>query len=198
MPVVELEANIEIVVVLGNANNVEAFQLERRDLMPLIQHMPPGKAWSVFGETVLNALLTGLARCFGRINVLERLVIRQFDPMTATFGLADWERVLALDGGEMDLADRRAAVISAVRARGGQSIPYWMELLKSFGYSNVEITPLENRFRCGDRIRKRIQNNYWAFAFRISADSIPNLDEAMMARVRGGVRATVYVDFNLT
>jgi len=198
MPAVAIQVDIELPIAVGSSNEMGAEQLEQRDLEPIIQHMPSGAAWSMVPGRVLFDLLAGVARCFGRINVIERLMVRQLDPMVATYGVNDWERLYALAPGGMDIGARRAAIIAAIRARGGQSIPYWTALLESFGYTNVVVTPLENRFRCGDRIRKRLQSNYWAFAFRISADSIPELDDAMMARVRRGVRATVYIDFVLT
>jgi len=164
----------------------------------LVQHLPTGLAWVFEEDTAMGRLVTGVAKCFGRIDVFERAVVRQLDPRTADFGLVDWERVLRLDLAGLTLAQKRTKVMAAVRARGGQSIPYWTAFLEGLGYENVVVESLEDRFRCGDRIRKRLQGHAWAYTIKISANSIPDLDEQMMASVKKAAKTTTIVHFELT
>lgn len=172
--------------------------LSERHLQPLVQLMPQGVAWNYRPGSRLLDLLRGVARTFGRVDVGYRSLPRQLDPHTVTWAIADWERLLEISGGDLTLAERRLKVLAALRARGGQSGPYFREQLETLGYTNVVITRLGNPFRCGDRIRKRLQGAGWMYTFLISADSIPTLDEEMMAAIRDGLRASVIVHFNLT
>lgn len=197
MPAFNVQVDAAVALSVGGSNEAGGELLHERFLSPLIQRMPTGRAWRTLERsTVMHALLRGLARCFGRIDVYERTMIAQLDPSTSTFGLNDWERVLDLDPGGMTLAERRSAVIAALRARGGQSIPYWVEFMENLGYTNVVVTPLEDRFRMGDPIRKRLQGNAWAFAMQITADSMGGaMDDYVSELVEAALRGTVYVWF---
>ncbi len=194
MPAVNIDVEATLSLSAGNRNNVAVEQLDQRDKQPLIQHMPPGDAWRVLARsTVIHSIMCGIATCFGRVGVIERLMIRQADPATATIGLENWENILDIDGVGLTLEERRANIIAALRARGGQSIPYWEQLLEDLGYTNV-VTPLENRFRMGDQLRKRLQGNGFAYAFQITMDSQGAAKDAYTkALIEDALRATVYV-----
>lgn len=164
----------------------------------IIQIMPQGFAWNYEAGFRMRRLVDAIALCFGRLDWHGRHLADQVDPHTATLGLLDWERVLKLEPGTLTLAQRRDAVLAKLRARGGQSIPYWKAFLENLGYTNVSIETLEDRFRCGNKIRKRLQSNAWALAIKINATSIPALDDSMKAKVGEAAEATLYVQFNLT
>lgn len=196
MPAVDIPIDIELAL---GPSTIDAEVLTERDLVPLIQHFPPGWAWVWERGSNLWNLARGVAQTFGRVDALERGLVRQLDPATADFGLEDWERVVGLVAGELELGveARRAAVLARLRARGGQTIAYWIAFLQNLGYHNVQVTPLAHRFRCGSRIRHRLQRHAWVYALQIEADSIPGLDDSMMAAVRQGMRAIVYLRFVL-
>lgn len=196
MPAVQFQATLQVSASLTDP--VEVDLLNEQHLVPLIQLMPQGLAWDYSEGTPLRRLLRGVALTFGRIDVWQRAVIRQLDPHTASFALENWEKLLGLTAGDLDELERRLKILAKLRARGGQSGPYFKEQLETLGYQNVVITRLGDPFRCGDRLRKRLQNGGWMYAFLISATSIPELDDEMMSAIRAGLRATVAVHFNLT
>lgn len=165
---------------------------------PLIQHMPQGrKVWVFEPGTVLMDLIRGCARAIGWVDALGRSEVRQLDPSKATWGVAKWEEILGLSAGSLSLAKRRQNVISALRARGGQSIAYWKAILIALGYTDIVITRLGDPFRCGDRCGHRLQGPDWMFALEFAATSIPDQDDLMQEVVLAGVRATTLVKFTL-
>lgn len=172
--------------------------MSERHLPALIQLMPQGVAWNYKAGSRLRELLRGVARTFGLVDVGYRSIIRQLDPNTVTFAVSDWERLLGISAGDLTLEERRVKILAALRTRGGQSGPYFKSVLEALGYQNIVITRLGNPFRSGDRIRKRLQGSGWRYTFKISADSIPSLDEEMMAAIRAGLRATTIVHFDLS
>jgi uncharacterized protein YmfQ (DUF2313 family) len=196
MAAVDVEVLFETVISPDSVGDSEI--ITEDDFDAIVQHFPLGFAWVWAKGSNLWNLARGMAKNFGRVDTIERAVVRQLDPNTADFGLETWEGILGLDRGDLTDEERRTAIIAALRARGGQSITYWTELLESLGYENVVITPLSNYFRMGDRIRKRLQGAEWAYAFKISADSIPAFDDAMIEAVLASKRATTYVCFDLT
>lgn len=77
------------------------------------------------------------------------------DPRTSGESLADWERVLGLDGRNKNRQRRVLAVMAKLNETGGLSIPYFIRLAKSAGYE-IQITePQPFRAgvnRAGDRL----------------------------------------------
>ena len=131
----------------------------RSDYLAILQGLlPRGMAWPRDPDAVLTAVLDGLAaelaRHHGRT---EDLLYRESWPPSALEMLADWERVLGLPDICMPavtaLEERRAHVISRLRARGGQSIAYFTGIALDLGYpvQVQEFRPFRCGFsRCGD------------------------------------------------
>ncbi|MRR15382.1 MAG: DUF2313 domain-containing protein [Deltaproteobacteria bacterium] len=66
------------------------------------------------------------------------LLLREMLPQSATDSIADWERVCGVVPDDTDtLQIRQARVVSKLRERGGLSIPHFMALAASWGYSVV-------------------------------------------------------------
>jgi uncharacterized protein YmfQ (DUF2313 family) len=97
----------------------------------------------------------------------EQLQAEMF-PSSCTVSLPDWERVYALPDPcvtiEQSLEQRRAALESKVNAKGGQSIPYFIDLAERMGYpdATVEEFPM---FTCnsamGDALNSEDDGFYW-------------------------------------
>jgi uncharacterized protein YmfQ (DUF2313 family) len=88
-------------------------------------------------------------------------------------GLADWERVLALPdpcliGVPQSVRQRIQAVISKLRARGGQSKPFFIALAKSLGY-DVTITTFRPARAGIARAGDRLYGGDWNFTWRVNA-----------------------------
>lgn len=69
--------------------------------------------------------------------------------------IADWERVLGLDGTGKSYAQRIAAAVAQINATGGLSIPYFINLASAAGYTITIDEPQPFRAginRAGDRL----------------------------------------------
>lgn len=90
--------------------------------------------------------------------------------------LADWERVLALpDPCLVNVAQstrqRIQAVISKLRAQGGQSKPFFIALAKSLGY-HVTITTFRPARAGIARAGDAVYGGDWNFAWRVNAPAV--------------------------
>jgi uncharacterized protein YmfQ (DUF2313 family) len=154
----------------------------------LQQLLPTGPAWTRDADAWLTRLLDALAQEFGRLDDRAARLIEEADPRTTLELLTDWERVAGLPDActgriAVTIPERRAAIVSKITARGGQSPSYLATLAASLGYAVAieEFRPLRAGFRAGDRCH----STAWAFAFRM--DVLPPAD------VPGGDFVTVSV-----
>lgn len=113
-------------------------------LIELQELFPPGPAWSKDPNDVLNKILAGLAVEFARADQRLDDLVNEADPRTTSDLLSDWERVAGLpDNCQGELANtaqgRRAALVSKLRAQGGQTPGYYIDVAASLGYT-VTIT----------------------------------------------------------
>lgn len=113
--------------------------------------MPRGRAWPEARGPVWLQLMQSLAAEFRRVDVRMAELIEEADPRTCQETLEDWERVLGLPDPcapeNFTVEERRAAVIAQLRARGGASIAFFVQLAADRGY---EISVTEHRpFTCG-------------------------------------------------
>jgi uncharacterized protein YmfQ (DUF2313 family) len=126
-------------------------------------------------------------------------------PSTATVSLPDWERVYGLPDPcltiEQSLEQRRAALESKVNAKGGQSIPYFIDLAELLGYpdATVEEFPMMTcNSDCDAVLNSEEDGFYWQLnlpastggVFQMTCNSDCNSplqswgDEAIECRVR--------------
>lgn len=188
MATIEFSLDMQIPVDAGEVAFVDLVSdgLER----PLLQHWLPGR-WNTSRESNLRRVLRACARMLARPRVFADIATRQLDPATAEAELARWETLLRLDTkGALEL--RRSAARARLRARGGQSAAYFVELLEGLGYQEVEVRGAYEPARCGDRLGVRVQGEAWAFTLYIKAQSQGALDGEIEALVREGVRAGVF------
>ena len=95
-------------------------------------------------------------------------------PETAGVMLADWERVLGLEAANVGkpYAARLAAVLLKINAVGGLSIPYFVQLAQSAGYTITIDEPQPFRAgvnRAGERLAP--EEIMWVWVVNVSAQS---------------------------
>lgn len=110
---------------------------------------------------VLNAVADSAAQTLGAA-----------DPRTAGNALADWERVLGLDGTGKPYQQRLAEVLAKINATGGLSIPYFIRLAEAAGYRIRIEEPQPFRAgenRAGDRIAP--EDIIWSWRVNVEGNS---------------------------
>ena len=84
--------------------------------------------------------------------------------------LADWERVLSLISKQQTYAQRLANVLFKINAMGGLSIPYFIQLAKSAGYTITITEP--QPFRAGiNRAGDQLANEDIMFIWQVNVQS---------------------------
>lgn len=132
------------------------FRDECRDL--LYNLLPTGLAWNRDADSDFYKLISSLAQEICRIEDRFDDLLREVDPFQADELLSDFERMLGLpddclDGLSQTVAERRAAVLTAIAFQGGATIDYFESLLLTLGF-DVEIIDYTlaraGSARCGD------------------------------------------------
>ncbi|MBU1229564.1 MAG: YmfQ family protein [Proteobacteria bacterium] len=138
--------------------------------------LPQGAAWPREADTVLAALLQGLAVEPARVDAALHDLLTELDPPQALELLADWERVCGLPDGCSQpgetVQERREAVALRLSAQGGQTPAYFAEvatLLAGAPCIVREFRPL----RVGSRAGDLLSNGDWPFAFSVQAPEVP-------------------------
>lgn len=133
--------------------------------------MPKGKAWARENEAGLTRLLRAFATPLMSVHNRAVDLIDEVDPRTSVELLPDWERVCGLpdpcSGQPESLAERRDQVVAKLAARGGQSIPFFVELASNLGYV-VTITEFRP-FRCISKCNDPLTQGDWRFVWQVNA-----------------------------
>ncbi len=132
-----------------------------QDYLTILQALlPTGAAWPRDEEATLTKFLTGFADSLARVHNRCVDLIDEADPRTTVELIAEWERVCGLPddcapAAGATLAERRAAVVAKIAARGGQSRAFFADLAGRLGYE-IEINEFRpficGRSRCGERL----------------------------------------------
>lgn len=137
----------------------------------LTKLLPQGEAWSREPDSVLGRVLRALGGAFARVHNRGLDLIEEADPRTALELLVDWERTCGLPddcGGPPEtLAQRRAAVVSRLTSRGGQSRAYYIAVAADLGF-DITITEFEP-FRAGDPCEVPVCDEDWIFVWQVNA-----------------------------
>lgn len=138
----------------------------------LWQLMPQGLAWSRKPDGTDDRLLAGMADELARIDARAvYLCLREFYAQTTRELLPDWEHEYGLPDecrtlGET-LDQRIEDLLQKIRARGGQSIEYFLDLLLALGIVNISITEFRP-FRAGINCAgDRLYGVEWQFVFAL-------------------------------
>lgn len=156
----------------------------------LLQLLPPGPAFPRDEATTFNLLLRAIAEEFGRFDARVERLPEEADPRTALELLPDWERLAGLPDTctgaiATTVPERRAAIVSKITARGGQSIAYLTSLAASLGYAIIisEYRPLRSGFSAGARCR----STDWAFAFKVEVLAAADVPAGVLSDPSGAV-----------
>lgn len=138
--------------------------------------LPPGKALPREPGTTLDALLDAMAAELVRVDARADDLVDEAVPSTTTQLLADWERVAALPdtcvaNQAQTVPQRRAALISKLASRGGQSPAYFIAVAAALGF---EVTITEFRpFRAGmSEAGDALTNGDWVFTWRVNGPEV--------------------------
>lgn len=114
--------------------------------------LPSGAALDIEEGSPLRGLVEAFADTFVGAHNRSLDLVEESDPSAALELLSDWERIAGLPddctSNANTIPERRAAVVTRLTSRGGQSIAYFLSIATSLGYEDVVIE--ETRpFRCG-------------------------------------------------
>lgn len=133
-------------------------------------------------ETLFKPLSAGLQL----VETTAAAMMDEIDPRTATLLLPDFERVLGpdpcgRDPSLMSLAQRRQLAHQRWTARGGASIPYFVDLAAKRG---VTIKIVENRVtvtdvaQAGDELIESPEQFAWTIELALLGEGVARVDEA--------------------
>ena len=141
--------------------------------------LPRGRIWHRGWGTTQAADLLTLMPTWVRLNGRANDLIVDAFPCTTRELLPEWEATLGLPDPCVEpplstIQQRVAAVCAKFRARGGQSVPYFLELAESLGY-DVSITTYQP-FRVGiNRVSEPLYGPEWAFAWKVTIHGLPDV-----------------------
>ncbi|MBD8686564.1 MULTISPECIES: YmfQ family protein [unclassified Rhizobium] len=147
-------------------------------LKSLIQNLPNGWALGMRGG-VLDAVLSSFAVSIGTIEQDAEELMRETDPRAANALLPDFERCLGPDPCERDtsqqtLEQRQRIAHQRWTARGGQSIPYMIEVAAKLGV-DITIEEFWPSTAGGLRAGQRLLPEGSQFVWRINVPGLVNV-----------------------
>lgn len=109
----------------------------------LTQLLPRGRLWPRPAGPNLAALLTALAGTLARVDKRIRALIDEADPTTTTELLREWETAtgqpLPCFPLAQSFAQRRANVVTQLRAQGGATAAYFIAVAADIGYPGCTV-----------------------------------------------------------
>lgn len=136
--------------------------------------LPSGLPWPRVAESVLGRLLAAWADELARVDARAEALVAEALPTLTHDLLDDWERAYGLpDGCGAPLDDeglRRAALVSKMIARGGQSRAYYLSLAAALGLSVelIEYRPHD----VGCRVDAPLCGPDWAYAWALHLSAV--------------------------
>ncbi|TNI12693.1 YmfQ family protein [Aeromonas veronii] len=138
-----------------------------RAMMPPASYDPNAK--------YLSAELLAEANLMDAVKASANRVLASITPFYSSITLADWERIYRLTPREgATQQERRENVLVKMAEVGGLSIPYFISLAASLGYTITISEPRAFRAgvnRCGDRLY--VEGMRWVWAVNVEGTSVP-------------------------
>ena len=135
--------------------------------------IPRGRAWPREPDATQTAVLRGLAGSSAASNVAANTLLVEAFPGTAVALLAEWEASLGLPGiygvTPGTVAARQAAVVAALIDTGGQSIPYFIALAASLGFTVTITITLFRPYSVNMSVIAPIYSDEWAHVWAVEA-----------------------------
>jgi len=120
---------------------------------------------------LLTAELEAEGNALDVAQIAAELILTEADPRTTSFLLPDWERVLGLPdpcAGQLPTVDlRRAAVVSKITQRGGQSRPFFIALAAKLGFI-ITITEF-SQYSVMSPVNAPLCGWPWCFTWQVNA-----------------------------
>lgn len=123
---------------------------------------------------LLAAELDAEGAALDAAQIAAELILTEADPRTTYELLADWERVAGLPGTcallagiDLTVEQRRAALVTKLTERGGQSRAYFIALAARLGFT-VTITEF-HEWSVNDDVEYSLNGADWNFAWQINA-----------------------------
>lgn len=105
--------------------------------------LPPGIVWTTDLDSTLQRLLSGQAQEFARVDERAGALLIEADPRQALYTFEEWEASYGLPSAcapaEQSMADRKAALIGRIVARGGMTDQDYLDLAEGLGYSGAQV-----------------------------------------------------------
>lgn len=148
--------------------------LPASDYADLLRSLAPtGPAWPVDEpDTLYYKLFEGLGLEFARVDNRSADLVNEADPRTTNELLGDWERVLGLPeacmaGQVQTTVERRNAVVAKLRAQGGQTPQYFIDVAAALGFT-ITITEFRE-FVAGSPAGAPDCDASWLFWWQVNA-----------------------------
>lgn len=146
----------------------------------LLKLLPRGKAWE--GQNIKN-LMKAIALEIKTVHEDLEDLHREMFPESSYDSVPDFEYMLGLPEYGQDLpatiSERRQNILAKLRAQGGQTPEYFVEILESFGHSGT-VTDDYIPFTVGKSSAGDSLYGYtWAFAFLVSITDTSASDPIM-------------------
>ncbi|KGQ36507.1 YmfQ family protein [Gallibacterium genomosp. 1] len=113
---------------------------------PVLAHLYPPVSYNINGEN-FKAQCAVDGQAFDRLQASAEAILKVIEPATSNELLADWERLCGITTDvSKTYSERVKRVIIQLNALGGLSIPYFLRLAESIGYTIQikEFSPLKN------------------------------------------------------
>lgn len=157
----------------------------------------PPRAYDPNGQQI-SAELTGEGNALQAAEEAANQVALGIVPLTQNELIPDWERVLGLTPSPVETMDERLLLIKAkLNELGGLSIPYFINLAKSLGYTITIDEPQPFRAgvnRAGDRLF--IEEIIWVWQVNVYNHQTEALDIQLVAMFNDLKPAHTFVMFN--
>lgn len=157
----------------------------------LQKHLPRGAAWPRETAATQTVVAAALGASFSRLNADANGVLPDAFPATAVNLLPEWEQTLALTASGTT-SDRQAAVVAALQAVGGASVPYFIALAASLGFA-ITITTYRPS-TCNDLLSRQLCGPDAAFRWTVTTTAVGS-HTTLEATFRRLAPANTAVDF---
>jgi uncharacterized protein YmfQ (DUF2313 family) len=119
----------------------------------------------------LPATARGIARFLSRLWERRTAFVRNMDPRTADELLEDYERAFALDQEDETDEDRRDAILTKMRARGGVTAADIQQAAIDFGYLDAVVTDAANPLDTESLADDFLMDTEWKLTLLLTAAS---------------------------
>lgn len=137
----------------------------------LLALLPKGDAWPTDLDSDMAKLMHGIAEEFARIDARAEDQLRESHPSSAAEMFEEWEHQYALPlpciTDEQTMVERRAALVQAYQAHGGQSRAFFIAVAAALGFTITidEFIPMHAGCLAG----APCNGEDWAFVFQVNA-----------------------------